>query len=450
MTVSGVQLIDEPEEALDPRERALLRIARALLGGALANGTVLAFLLLLALAGGLRLLPGVFATAQNLLAGGLELAPDSALAIVILLLLVNCGLLLVLMTGVLAREFWALPGIALLLAINLVGLLLAGLALGIVTLVPGAWALALALREARSFRVNPVMRKELRGRMRGPRSFIVLTVYLGLMSAFTALLYLVFSAGTIQSSGSASIGAIGRVLFLGLVSIELLLILFIAPAFTSGAITGEREYGTWDLLQTTLLVRPALVIGKLESALGYILLLLFSSIPLQSIAFLFGGVTLAELVISFVVLAVTAIALGTLGIYFSAYTPRTLTASMRSYTVALGLLFGIPLLLGLPLFNAFVNASSGFGSGILASPVVEAIFIYIGFLLVSLNPVATALVSQQLLADRNVAGLWTLVLSSDGSTIPLVSPWISLVVFYLLISTVLVALAVRRMRKVEA
>ena len=74
MTVSGVQLIDEPEETLDPRERALLRIARALLGGALANGAVLAFLLLLALAGGLRLLPGVFATAQNLLAGGLELA----------------------------------------------------------------------------------------------------------------------------------------------------------------------------------------------------------------------------------------------------------------------------------------------------------------------------------------------------------------------------------------
>ncbi|MCY4526635.1 MAG: hypothetical protein OXB89_08490, partial [Anaerolineaceae bacterium] len=104
----------------------------------------------------------------------------------------------------------------------------------------------------------------------------------------------------------------------------------------------------------------------------------------------------------------------------------------------------------LPLLNAFVNAASGFGSGISASPVLEAIFVYFGFLLVSLNPVATALVTQQLLADRNVAGLWTLVLSSDGSTIPLVSPWISLVVFYLLISTILVALAVRRMRKVEA
>ena len=450
MAAPGVQLIDEPEGALGPRERALLRIARVLLGGAIANGVALALLLLLALAGGLRLLPGVFATAQQWLAGGLTLAPDTALAVVLLLLLVNGGLLLVLMTGVLAREFWALPAMALLLLFNLAGLLLAGLMSGVITLVPGAWAGWLALRASRAFRVNPVMRKELRGRMRGPRAFIVLSVYLGLMSAFTALLYLVFSAGTVQSSGSAAIGAIGRVLFLGLVSIELLLIIFIAPAFTSGAVTGEREAGTWDLLQTTLLQRPSLVVGKLESALGYILLLLVSSIPLQSIAFLFGGVTLAELVISFVVLAVTAIALGTLGVYFSASTPRTLTASMRSYTVALGLLFGIPLLLGLPGLNAFVSAASGFGSGILVSPVVEALFIYLGFLLVSLNPVATALVSQQLLADRNVAGLWTLVLSSDGSTIPLVSPWISLVVFYLLGATLLVALAVRRIRKVEA
>jgi len=450
MAASGVRLIDEAEETLDPRERALLRVARVLLGGALANGAAFLLLLLLALAGGLRLLPGVFVTAQRLLVGGLALAPDTALVVVLLLLLVNCGLLLVLMTGVLAREFWALPGMALLPALNLVGVLAGGLLLGVVTLVPGVWALWLALRERRAFRVNPVMRKELRGRMRGPRAFIVLTVYLGLMSAFTAMLYLVFSAGTVQGSGSSAIGAIGRVLFLGLVSLELLLILFIAPAFTAGAITGEREFGTWDLLQTTLLARPALVIGKLESALGYILLLLFSSIPLQSIAFLFGGVTLAELLISFVVLTVTAIALGTLGIYFSSSTPRTITASLRSYSVALLTLFGIPLLLNLPGLNAFINAASGFGSGILVSPVVEALFIYLGFLLVSLNPVATALVSQQLLADRNVAGLWTLVLSSDGSTIPLLSPWISLVVFYLLLSTVLVALAVRRMRKVEA
>src|SRR5690606_6475388 len=216
--------------------------------------------------------------------------------------------------------------------------------------------------------------------------FIVLTIYLGLMSAFTTLLYLVFTASSVQSTGSSAIGAIGRVLFIGLVGIELLLIIFIAPAFTAGAITGERERQTYDLLRTTLLASPSFVIGKLESALSYIVLLLFSAIPLQSIAFLFGGVSEAELILSFVILAVTAITLGTVGIFFSAITPRTLSASVRSYTVALAVAFGIPIIINFPLLSAFINAVSGFGTGVTSSPVFEAIMVYVGLVLVSLNP----------------------------------------------------------------
>jgi hypothetical protein len=110
--------------------------------------------------------------------------------------------------------------------------------------------------------------------------------------------------------------------------------------------------------------------------------------------------------------------------------------------------FGIPIILSLPFFNAFVSAVSGFGTGI--NGVVESIFIYIGLLLVSLNPIATALTAQQLLADRQAIGFWTVTLTSNGSTIPLVSPWISFSIAYLVISTVLIVLAVRQMRKVEA
>jgi hypothetical protein len=40
-------------------------------------------------------------------------------------------------------------------------------------------------------------------------------------------------------------------------------------------------------------------------------------------------------------------------------------------------------------------------------------------------------------------------LSSDGSSIPMVSPWISFTILYLMIATLLVVLAVRRMRRLE-
>jgi ABC-2 type transport system permease protein len=443
-------MITVPEEALTPREIRLERAAGILRWGAIANGMVAGLLIVAALLAGLRAFPTLFDSLQMLLLGRAQIAPDASLAVVIFLLLVDISLLLVLMVGVLAREVWVLGAIWLVFAVNVGAAVLLGFYPALVTIVAIGWCWVVVMRDLGAFRVNPVMLKELRGRMRGVRAFIVLTIYLGLMSAFTTLLYLVFTASSVQSTGSSAIGAIGRVLFIGLVGIELLLIIFIAPAFTAGAITGERERQTYDLLRTTLLASPSFVIGKLESALGYILLLLFSAIPLQSIAFLFGGVTEIELILSFVVLAVTAITLGTVGIFFSAITPRTLSASVRSYTVALAVTFGIPVLLSFPLLNAFVNSAIGFGSGISTSPLVETVFIYLGLVLVSLNPVATSLVSQQLLADRQVLGLWTVTLSSDGSTIPMLSPWISFAIFYLVISTVLIVLAVREMRKVEA
>ncbi len=92
---------------------------------------------------------------------------------------------------------------------------------------------------------------------------------------------------------------------------------------------------------------------------------------------------------------------------------------------------------------------SGFSSGISSSSLVETLFIYLGLILVSLNPVATAQVSLQLLSDQQVVGFSTLTLASDGSTIPIVSPWISFTVFYLVISAVLVVVAVRQMRTHE-
>src|SRR5262245_18738433 len=101
-------------------------------------------------------------------------------------------------------------------------------------------------------RRNPVTLKELRGRMRGIRAFVVLTVYVLLMSAFTVILYGIYTASA-QVSLSTTGGVIGKVIFGGVLSIELFLVCFIAPAFTASAISGERETRTYHLLRTTLL-----------------------------------------------------------------------------------------------------------------------------------------------------------------------------------------------------
>jgi ABC-2 type transport system permease protein len=431
------------EEAINPREKRLERVAWLLRAGALVNAAL-----------GIALVIGAFAivaTGQQTLFSVLHSvtlfnyggADDTALAILFLALLVNVAMLLVAMVGTLAREVWTFVVLAATAIANLYMLVVYGFTPGILTGAIVIAALVWLLRDPRAFRTNPVMTKELRGRMRGVRAFMVITIYLGLMSAFAVVVYLVQSSAN-QFSGTSAGGLIGRVLFAATVGAQLLLIIFIAPSFTSGAITGERERKTFELLQTTLLDSPSFVIGKLEAALSYVLLLLFSAVPLQSIAFLFGGVSELEVGLAFVILAVTAIGLGTVGLYFSTSVERSLTASVRAYGVALVLVFGVAVVL--VMLNAF---SSGlFNSGNALPATFEIPWRYFNDLLISLNPIATAFVTQDLLINQNQLTFGTVTLTS-GSTIPTVSPWITFTIIYLVASAVLIVLSVRKMRMLE-
>lgn len=434
------------QDSINPRDQRLEYGARILRWGAVLNTALAVIVLLLAAAAGSRLIPDLFITLQGVLLARYTGTADTALALVILIALLNMSAFLVLMVGVVARELWALPALWVLVLLNGIALFVLGYTPALLTAGIAIWAGIRLGRDIRAFRVNPVMLKELRGRMRGVRAFLVLTVYLGLMSGFAMLLYLVYNSLT-YTSGSAAAGEVGRVLFMGVVGIELLLIIFIAPAFTAGAITGERERQTYDLLRTTLLASPSFVIGKLESALGYILLLLLAGIPLQSIAFIFGGVSELELILSFVILTVTAIALGTVGIYFSAALPRTLSASVRAYTVIVVAMFISPVVL-LVVLDLILRLLFESGST-LNAPLLEAILRYLSLLVSSVNPITTALTTQSLLIDQQAVGFWMDTLRSDGSTIPMVSPWILYTIIYLVVSAILVVLAIRRTHSTE-
>ena len=155
---------------------------------------------------------------------------------------------------------------------------------------------------------NPVINKELKSRMRGRQGFIILSVYLALISFFIGLIYLFLVADNSLSSGNPGyLQTVGKVVFSTVVLLELLMVSFIGPALTSGAISSERERQTFDLLRTSLLSGRALVLGKLSSAIVFLLLLIFTAIPVESLAFFLGGVGPAEIIISTLLLIVTAV-----------------------------------------------------------------------------------------------------------------------------------------------
>jgi ABC-2 type transport system permease protein len=294
------------------------------------------------------------------------------------------------------------------------------------------------------FASNPVVIKELRGRMRGPRAFIVLTVYLLLLSLFVTLLYVVYVASTSSVYSGANTQLIGKFVFGAVVGIELLLVCFIAPAFTASAISGERERQTFDLLQTTLLPARALVVGKLVSALSYILLLLVAAFPLQSLAFLLGGVAPEEVLIATGLLIATAFLFGASGIFFSSVMRRTLGSTVLSYAFALLATLGLPLILLalVPLASVFFNNAS-------PSPALETVLLYAFGVLIAINPIATAVTTEILLVNQQSVFYFTVPLS-NGTAVPFISPWLPFMLFCLLLGgllTVISILAVRRPEK---
>lgn len=289
---------------------------------------------------------------------------------------------------------------------------------------------------------NPVFTKEIRGRMRGSRAFAVLTFYLVVLGAFTGLMYLAVAESSMSVSGQSNVGEIGRTLFVSIVAIEMLLVAFIAPAFTAGAISGEREHQTFDLLRTTLLSPVALVLGKLTSSMLYVLLLLLAAVPLQSIAFFFGGVAETEVILSFVILICTALLFSTIGIYFSARSHRTLSASVLTYVTATFFTFGLPVMIGgiLVLF--------GFSPNNIQSTTTQLALLYILGAALSTNPAATALLTQYVLLNQQTIGTFTYTLAG-GETITLISPWIPFSIIYLTLTAIVFALAVHRVRQIE-
>lgn len=190
--------------------------------------------------------------------------------------------------------------------------------------------------------------KELRGRMRGRRAFIILTIYLLLLAGFALMVEKVmessFNTGFGGTSAAAS-PAIGQGIFAALLMLMTLQVVFLAPSSTAGAISLEREKQTLELLVTTPISSLAIVVGKLLSALIYVFLLIAASIPLMAVVFVFGGVGPEDVVRGYIVLIVTALGLGSFGLLCSSIVKRTTAATAISIFGVLAITIGTVFLL---------------------------------------------------------------------------------------------------------
>ena len=122
--------------------------------------------------------------------------------------------------------------------------------------------------------------------------------------------------------------------------LQLAMICLLAPVFTAGAISQEKDAETYNVLLTTPLTSAQIALGSLLSRLFFIIVLLVSGLPIFCITMLYGGVTAEQIFYSFGIAACSALATGALAILVSVLRIGT-RGTVFSFHAAVGLyLFG--------------------------------------------------------------------------------------------------------------
>jgi ABC-type transport system involved in cytochrome c biogenesis permease component len=173
---------------------------------------------------------------------------------------------------------------------------------------------------------NPVWTREWRSRWRRPLTPISIFAYAGLLAAVAGLYFSANIAGTLSTE--AQTGQRGQELLLWLARCQLVLAALFAATLSAPAISSERESGTLAMLRLTPLTMGRIVQGKFRSAALVVLLLVFVPLPMNSIAFVLGGVSVGEFAAVVLLQCSTTVLCAAGGI--------RLSVSARSTSTALG------------------------------------------------------------------------------------------------------------------
>jgi ABC-type transport system involved in multi-copper enzyme maturation permease subunit len=186
---------------------------------------------------------------------------------------------------------------------------------------------------------NPVMTREFRTRMRGWKAFGIMGGYVLLLAIFLFIHYLTIANESPHNYGYYNpLGnlQIGHRLFGTLAWTQAIMLMFIVPSLTAGAITQELEKKTIEMLALTRLSAGKIVLGKHLSGFFYALMLLACSAPLAGICLMLGGISPAEVIVTYALLASTSFLFAALSIACSSLMNKSAGSALLSYMICIG------------------------------------------------------------------------------------------------------------------
>ncbi len=178
---------------------------------------------------------------------------------------------------------------------------------------------------------NPVLQRELLVNLRTFRSFILLFVYQAVLAAVVYFAWPNESVRLDLTKNPDQTRGLVDLFFLG----QYVLASLMAPSFAAGAITGEKERKTYEMLLASPLHPSAIVWGKLVAALTHLAILIFASLPVVTLCLPLGGVSFYEVLTAYVVLFCSVITFGMISVAAGSFFNRTSASLVVSYLVIL-------------------------------------------------------------------------------------------------------------------
>lgn len=178
----------------------------------------------------------------------------------------------------------------------------------------------------------------------------------GMRAAFLGLLWTLGLTAWLATGGlgeDPQIGATARfgvLLFQVLTFVLVTLLTFFAALSAASTVAQEKDRRTFLLLLLSDLRDYEIVLGKLLGSLLPIILILLGTLPVLALLLLLGGITPGQVVQSWLIVATTALAAGSLGGLISLWRDRTFQSLALS-------------VIALVLYFCAVRALGAFGSG---------------------------------------------------------------------------------------
>lgn len=178
---------------------------------------------------------------------------------------------------------------------------------------------------------NPVLQRELVSNLRMTRSFILLAAYVGLLGL---LVYAAWPGEQkLDLARPEKAQELVNLFFFG----QYLLVSLMTPSFAAGAITGEKERESFEMLMASPIKPGAIVLGKLAASLTHLAILMVCSLPIVMLCLPLGGVSLYEVFAAYFAMVSSVALFGMICLWCSSFFSRTSAALVVSYLIILPL-----------------------------------------------------------------------------------------------------------------